>query len=235
MQNETTLVVTMVQHVERKAISPGTNKSLAQPTLPWLHLFSVVSPLCRVGNPLSIHENLFLDYPVTTSTSLFFHILHHSTILQFSKQETHIHYTSNTYVPFPLLFAEGKSLKSEGIGMPRDKNKGVHGDLSGPCRTNRMSFLVNPSCLAIIFPKVGPIIVINHFVILFITIRGGWHLSHFEVGVDVKGQATTIHIWYHSSPLRCYPWEEGHRAIADLFLDGDVARISWIAKSKVFF
>jgi hypothetical protein len=25
------------------------------------------------------------------------------------------------------LFAEGKSLKSEGIGMPRDKNKGLHG------------------------------------------------------------------------------------------------------------
>jgi hypothetical protein len=31
------------------------------------------------------------------------------------------------YVPFPQLFAEGKSLKSEGIGMPRDKNKGLHG------------------------------------------------------------------------------------------------------------
>jgi hypothetical protein len=29
----------------------------------------------------------------------------------------------------PLLFAKGKSLKSEGIGMPRDKNKGLHGDL----------------------------------------------------------------------------------------------------------
>jgi hypothetical protein len=32
-------------------------------------------------------------------------------------------------VPFPQLFAKGKSLKSEGIGMPRDKNKGLHGDL----------------------------------------------------------------------------------------------------------
>jgi hypothetical protein len=30
-------------------------------------------------------------------------------------------------VPFPQLFAKGKSLKSEGIGMPRDKNKGLHG------------------------------------------------------------------------------------------------------------
>jgi hypothetical protein len=34
-------------------------------------------------------------------------------------------------LPIPQLFAEGKSLKSEGIGMPRDKNKGIHG--SGPC------------------------------------------------------------------------------------------------------
>jgi hypothetical protein len=47
-------------------------------------------------------------------------------------------------VPFPQLFAKGKSLKSKGIVMPRDKNKGVHGDLGhvepilkpGPCRTN---------------------------------------------------------------------------------------------------
>jgi hypothetical protein len=55
----------------------------------------------------------------------------HSTpqILQFSKRETHIHDTSNTYVPFPQLFAKGKLLKSEGIGMPWDKNKGLHGDL----------------------------------------------------------------------------------------------------------
>jgi hypothetical protein len=30
-------------------------------------------------------------------------------------------------VPFPQLFAKGKSLKSEGIGMLRDKNKGLHG------------------------------------------------------------------------------------------------------------
>jgi hypothetical protein len=37
------------------------------------------------------------------------------------------------------LFAKGKSLKSEGIGMPRDKNKGLHGDLSGPCRTNMIN------------------------------------------------------------------------------------------------
>jgi cytochrome c551/c552 len=39
--------------------------------------------------------------------------------------ETHIHDISNTYVPFSQLFAQGKSLKSEGIGMPRDKNKGL--------------------------------------------------------------------------------------------------------------
>jgi hypothetical protein len=45
-------------------------------------------------------------------------------ILQFSKRETHIHDISNTYVPFPQLFAKGKSLKSKEIGMPRDKNKG---------------------------------------------------------------------------------------------------------------
>jgi hypothetical protein len=48
-------------------------------------------------------------------------------ILQFSKRETHIDDISNTYVPFPQLFAKGKSLKSEGIGMPQDKNKGQHG------------------------------------------------------------------------------------------------------------
>jgi hypothetical protein len=58
-------------------------------------------------------------------------IFPHSTplILQFSKRETHIHDISNTYVTFPQLFAKGKSLKSEGIDMPRDKNKGLHGDL----------------------------------------------------------------------------------------------------------
>jgi hypothetical protein len=32
-----------------------------------------------------------------------------------------------------------KELKSEGIGIPLDKNKGLHGDLSGPCRTNNNS------------------------------------------------------------------------------------------------
>jgi hypothetical protein len=49
------------------------------------------------------------------------------------KRGTQIHDISNTYVPFPQLFAKGKSLKSEGIGMPRDKNKGLHGNcLIGP-------------------------------------------------------------------------------------------------------
>jgi hypothetical protein len=43
------------------------------------------------------------------------------------KRETHIHDISNTYVPFPQLFAKGKSLKSEGISMPWDKNKGLYG------------------------------------------------------------------------------------------------------------
>jgi hypothetical protein len=53
-------------------------------------------------------------------------------LLQFSTQETRIHDISNTYVPFPQLFAKEKSLKSEGIGMPpRDKSKGLH----GTCRT----------------------------------------------------------------------------------------------------
>jgi hypothetical protein len=58
-------------------------------------------------------------------------IFPHSTplILLFSKREKHIHDTSNMYVPFPQLFAKEKSLKSEGIGLPRDKNKGLHGDL----------------------------------------------------------------------------------------------------------
>jgi hypothetical protein len=45
---------------------------------------------------------------------------------------------SNTYVPFPQLFAKAKSLKSEGIGMPRDKNKGLH----GACRTNKAVLLL---------------------------------------------------------------------------------------------
>jgi hypothetical protein len=47
-------------------------------------------------------------------------------LLQFSERETRIHDISNTYVPFPQLFVKGKSLKSEGIGMPWDKNKGLH-------------------------------------------------------------------------------------------------------------
>jgi hypothetical protein len=69
----------MVRHEERKAISPGTKKYPAQPCL---HLFSVVSPLCRVGNPLSIPENLFLDYPVITSTSR----LTHYAIVEYTTQ-----------------------------------------------------------------------------------------------------------------------------------------------------
>jgi cytochrome c2 len=54
-------------------------------------------------------------------------IFPHSTplILKFSKRETHIHDTLNTYIPFPQLFVKGKSLKSQGIGMPLDKNKGI--------------------------------------------------------------------------------------------------------------
>jgi hypothetical protein len=36
------------------------------------------------------------------------------------KRETHIHISNTAYVPFPQLFAKGKSLKSEGICMPRD-------------------------------------------------------------------------------------------------------------------
>jgi hypothetical protein len=49
------------------------------------------------------------------------------------KRETHIHDISNAYVPFPQLFAKGQSLRSEGIGMPRDKNKGLRGNcLIGP-------------------------------------------------------------------------------------------------------
>jgi hypothetical protein len=48
-----------------------------------------------------------------------------------------IHDISNTYVSFPQLFAKGKSFKSVGIGMSRDKYKGLHGNcLIGPCRTN---------------------------------------------------------------------------------------------------
>jgi hypothetical protein len=37
------------------------------------YTYSVVNSLCRVGNPLSIPENLFLDYPVITSTSRMTH------------------------------------------------------------------------------------------------------------------------------------------------------------------
>jgi hypothetical protein len=73
----------------------------------------------KVGNPHSP------EY--TVSQLLKNSIFPHSTplILQFSKRETHIHDISNTY--YYLLFAKGKSLKSEGIGMTRDKNKGLHG------------------------------------------------------------------------------------------------------------
>jgi hypothetical protein len=65
-------------------------------------------------------------------------------LLQFSR-ETHIHGISNTYVPFSQLFAKGKSLKSEGIGMPGDKNTGLH----GACRTNiknKRTTFTEPSC-----------------------------------------------------------------------------------------
>jgi hypothetical protein len=60
------------------------------------------------------------------NTTLLLLKLYYSTllILQFSKRETHIHDISNTYVSFPHLFAEGKSLKSVGTGMPRDKKIG---------------------------------------------------------------------------------------------------------------
>jgi hypothetical protein len=34
------------------------------------------------------------------------------------------------YVSFPQVFAKGKWLKPMGIDMPRDKYKGLHGDLS---------------------------------------------------------------------------------------------------------
>jgi hypothetical protein len=64
---------------------------------------------------------------------LYFSTFYATYILQFSKREMHIHDISNTYVSFPQLFAKGKSLKSVGIGMPRDKNKGIHGNcLIGP-------------------------------------------------------------------------------------------------------
>jgi hypothetical protein len=43
------------------------------------------------------------------------------------KRETHIHDISNTYVQFLQLFAKEKSLKSKGIGMPRDNYKDLHG------------------------------------------------------------------------------------------------------------
>jgi hypothetical protein len=59
----------------------------------------------------------------------FFKNSFYATYIKISKWETHIHDISNTYVPIPQLFAKGESLKSEGIGMPRDKNEGLHGDL----------------------------------------------------------------------------------------------------------
>jgi hypothetical protein len=37
------------------------------------------------------------------------------------KQETHIHDISNTFPQLFVKHVKGKSLKSEGIGMPRDK------------------------------------------------------------------------------------------------------------------
>jgi hypothetical protein len=94
LQIWTSLVATMVRHVERKALQihnlyvlyivviKGTRKSLPQPknTQLSLSMAVLVGPLC-------------------------------------GKRQTHIHDISNTYVPFPQLFAKGKSLKSEGIGM----------------------------------------------------------------------------------------------------------------------
>jgi hypothetical protein len=60
--------------LERKAISPGTKKSPAQPIHYHDYTYSQLSrPLCRVGNPLMMPENLFFDYPVITSTSRLTH------------------------------------------------------------------------------------------------------------------------------------------------------------------
>jgi hypothetical protein len=51
-----------------------------------------------------------------------------STSLQchFASSWVYIQDISNTYMPFPQLFAKGKSLKSEGIGMPRDMTIASH-------------------------------------------------------------------------------------------------------------
>jgi hypothetical protein len=68
-----------------------------------------------------------LKYDSASSKTLFFHILRHLYYNFLSGRHTFMIF--RTHVPFPQLFAKGKSLKSEGIGMPRDKNKGLHGDL----------------------------------------------------------------------------------------------------------
>jgi hypothetical protein len=70
-----------------------------------------------------------IEIRLASSKTLFFHILRQLYMYYNFLNGTRIHDISNTYVPFPQLFAKGKSLKSEGIGMPLDKNKGLHGDL----------------------------------------------------------------------------------------------------------
>jgi hypothetical protein len=54
-------------------------------------------------------------------------------ILEYSKRETHIRDISNTYVPFQHIFAKESHSNPQKIGMPREKNKGLHGNcLIGP-------------------------------------------------------------------------------------------------------
>jgi hypothetical protein len=89
-------------------------------------------PTLNLRTKISLPRDcIVVTHKACTYAGLFFHILRN--VLQFSKREAHIHDISNTYVSFPQLFAIGKSLKSVGIGMPRDKNNGLHGNcLIGP-------------------------------------------------------------------------------------------------------
>jgi hypothetical protein len=79
----------------------------------------------HIGNVFRVNYKIVWKCNRNTTQLLPNSIIPHSPPLQFSKRKTHIHDISNTYVPFPQLFAKGKSLKSEGMGMPRDKNNGL--------------------------------------------------------------------------------------------------------------
>jgi hypothetical protein len=89
------------------------NKFIAQ----WFHMWK--ERLFHLSQKNVLHPLHYHDYTYSQLSLTTLCILPASTQRNLSKRETHIHDISNTYVPFPQLFAKGKSLKSEGIASQK--------------------------------------------------------------------------------------------------------------------